>query len=205
MWLFHINYWVVGFNNNFDAFIFNIGINQAAHGVTNIVYQNAASLPITTCAVVTTDYSSLNSLTQNSLKSINNTSSVISPSQSNPTIVHHLVKQEIKSENVIEEAGSPISLTLSGDNGNTNSRMDQLSSSDIKPSTLLSEFEEMDSLYSKKQPERKSAHNIIEKRYRSSINDKIVELKEIVSGSKDAKVKYNPFVTLLCLLFYPIQ
>ena len=155
--------------------------------------------------MVTTDYSSLNSLTQNSLKSINNTSSVISPSQSNPTIVHHLVKQEIKSENVIEEAGSPISLTLSGDNGNTNSRMDQLSSSDIKPSTLLSEFEEMDSLYSKKQPERKSAHNIIEKRYRSSINDKIVELKEIVSGSKDAKVKYNPFVTLLCLLFYPIQ
>ena len=39
-----------------------------------------------------------------------------------------------------------------------------------------------------KKPERRSAHNVIEKRYRSSINDKIVELKEIVAG-KDAKVK----------------
>jgi len=38
-----------------------------------------------------------------------------------------------------------------------------------------------------RKPERKSAHNVIEKRYRSSINDKIVELKDIVAG-KDAKV-----------------
>ena len=37
-----------------------------------------------------------------------------------------------------------------------------------------------------RKPERKSAHNVIEKRYRSSINDKIVELKDIVAG-KDAK------------------
>lgn len=38
-----------------------------------------------------------------------------------------------------------------------------------------------------KKPERKSAHNVIEKRYRSSINDKIVELKNIVAG-EDAKM-----------------
>ena len=68
-------------------------------------------------------------------------------------------------------------------------RVDNNTSQDFNASTSLSEFEEMDIMYSKKQPERKSAHNIIEKRYRSSINDNIVELKEIVSGSKDAKVK----------------
>lgn len=38
-----------------------------------------------------------------------------------------------------------------------------------------------------KEGERKTTHNIIEKRYRSSINDKIVELRDLVMGS-DAKV-----------------
>ena len=59
---------------------------------------------------------------------------------------------------------------------------------------------EMDNLvYNRKQPERKSAHNVIEKRYRSSINDKIVELKEIVSGSKDAKVSSLNITTVICI------
>lgn len=35
--------------------------------------------------------------------------------------------------------------------------------------------------------ERKTTHNIIEKRYRSSINDKIIELRDLVMGN-DAKV-----------------
>lgn len=35
--------------------------------------------------------------------------------------------------------------------------------------------------------EKRSAHNAIEKRYRTSINDKILELKELVCGT-DAKV-----------------
>lgn len=38
-----------------------------------------------------------------------------------------------------------------------------------------------------KEGERRTTHNIIEKRYRSSINDKIVELRDLVMGS-DAKV-----------------
>lgn len=33
-------------------------------------------------------------------------------------------------------------------------------------------------------PERKNSHNAIERRYRSSINDKIVELKDIVAGTE---------------------
>lgn len=38
-----------------------------------------------------------------------------------------------------------------------------------------------------KEGERRTTHNIIEKRYRSSINDKILELRDLVMGS-DAKV-----------------
>ncbi|KAH9399599.1 Sterol regulatory element-binding protein 2 [Tyrophagus putrescentiae] len=37
-------------------------------------------------------------------------------------------------------------------------------------------------------PEKRSAHNAIEKRYRSSINDKILELKNLIAGP-DAKLK----------------
>ena len=169
-----------------------IGITQT-QGVTNIVYQNAGSLPISQPAAVVTNYNSLNSL--NLLKSTSTLSPVITPSQSNPTIVHHLVKQEIKSENnAMEESSVQNPLTLAVRSGdatqNSKTKIEQMSSSST---TLLSEFEEMDSFYSKKQPERKSAHNIIEKRYRSSINDKIVELKEIVSGSKEAKVRKSHF------------
>ena len=39
--------------------------------------------------------------------------------------------------------------------------------------------------------EGRSAHNAIEKRYRLSINDKIVELRELIAG-KDSKVCTNP-------------
>jgi sterol regulatory element-binding transcription factor 1 len=38
--------------------------------------------------------------------------------------------------------------------------------------------------YSSKRPERKSSHNVIEKRYRLSINDKILELKNLVAGEE---------------------
>lgn len=38
-----------------------------------------------------------------------------------------------------------------------------------------------------KEGERRTTHNIIEKRYRSSINDKILELRDLVLGN-DAKV-----------------
>lgn len=38
-----------------------------------------------------------------------------------------------------------------------------------------------------KEGERRTTHNIIEKRYRSSINDKILELRDLVMGG-DAKV-----------------
>lgn len=39
-----------------------------------------------------------------------------------------------------------------------------------------------------KEGERRTTHNIIEKRYRSSINDKIIELRDLVMGN-DAKVR----------------
>ena len=142
---------------------------------------------MSTTATVVTDYNALNNLNPNLLKSTPVIPSIISPSQSNPTIVHHLVKQEIKSEGNLDDSRKISSLGVSADAKSY--RGDNNTSQDFNASTSLSEFEEMDIMYSKKQPERKSAHNIIEKRYRSSINDKIVELKEIVSGSKDAKVK----------------
>ena len=44
--------------------------------------------------------------------------------------------------------------------------------------------------YSSKKPERKSSHNVIEKRYRLSINDKILELKNLVAGD-DSKVRVH--------------
>jgi len=38
------------------------------------------------------------------------------------------------------------------------------------------------------QPEIRSSHNVVEKRYRMSINDKLGELRELVDG-KDSKVQ----------------
>ena len=42
--------------------------------------------------------------------------------------------------------------------------------------------------------EKRSAHNLIEKRYRTSINDKIVELKDLVCG-QDTKVLLTQYAT----------
>lgn len=41
-----------------------------------------------------------------------------------------------------------------------------------------------------KEGERRTTHNIIEKRYRSSINDKILELRDLVMGN-DTKVGFQ--------------
>ncbi len=63
----------------------------------------------------------------------------------------------------------------------------KIGSGQIKPDRLPPDtMEPLDGMTSKqpKKPERRSAHNVIEKRYRSSINDKIVELKNIVSGEE---------------------
>lgn len=49
-----------------------------------------------------------------------------------------------------------------------------------------------------KEGERRTTHNIIEKRYRSSINDKIVELRNLVMGN-DAKV--GVFLNLIFPVF----
>lgn len=39
----------------------------------------------------------------------------------------------------------------------------------------------------------KSSHNVIERRYRTSINDKIMELKDMILGP-EAKVNFNAIV-----------
>ena len=52
--------------------------------------------------------------------------------------------------------------------------------------------------YSGKRPERKSSHNVIEKRYRLSINDKILELKNLVAGEESKVSKsYSVFIYLV--------
>lgn len=43
---------------------------------------------------------------------------------------------------------------------------------------------------SMKDEKPRSSHNVIERRYRTSINDKIMELKDMILGS-DAKVNIN--------------
>lgn len=43
--------------------------------------------------------------------------------------------------------------------------------------------------------EKRTAHNAIEKRYRSSINDKIIELKDLVAGT-EAKVRRTSYGAL---------
>nr|APH81347.1 SREBP [Paracyclopina nana] len=52
----------------------------------------------------------------------------------------------------------------------------------LSPMEVKSEFDDIPMMSSK--PEKRSAHNVIEKRYRSSINDKIIELKNIVAGEE---------------------
>lgn len=54
-----------------------------------------------------------------------------------------------------------------------------------------------------KKGERKTAHNAIEKRYRLSINDKIVELKDLVAGP-DARVCIFQSVNSKVVNFYYI-
>lgn len=43
-----------------------------------------------------------------------------------------------------------------------------------------------------KEGERRTTHNVIEKRYRSSINDKIVELRDLVMGNDTKVSEVNP-------------
>merc|ERR1712141_413539 len=53
-------------------------------------------------------------------------------------------------------------------------------------------------------PEKRSAHNVIEKRYRSSINDKITELKNIVAG-EEAKLNKSAVLRKAVDYIRPLQ
>jgi hypothetical protein len=49
--------------------------------------------------------------------------------------------------------------------------------------------------------EKRSSHNAIEKRYRLSINDRIIELKELMCG-KEGKVRMRSIeVAIICILY----
>lgn len=52
-----------------------------------------------------------------------------------------------------------------------------------------------------KEGERRTTHNIIEKRYRSSINDKIIELRDLVMGH-DAKVSHQWHAAILSFCMF---
>lgn len=49
--------------------------------------------------------------------------------------------------------------------------------------------------------EKRSSHNAIEKRYRLSINDRIVELKELMCGKEGKVRKRSIEVAIICLLY----
>lgn len=51
--------------------------------------------------------------------------------------------------------------------------------------------------------EKRTAHNAIEKRYRSSINDKIVELKDLVAGT-EAKVRQTLSAGIICFCYLSV-
>ena len=51
--------------------------------------------------------------------------------------------------------------------------------------------------------EGRSAHNAIEKRYRLSINDKIVELRELIAGKDSKVIRY--FNSLVLFTFYTVE
>ena len=108
----------------------------------------------------------------------------------------------IKRETQSPTSTTPLTMLPAYENIFDNSRSPSSTSTTTYPlSTTSNDKSPKDDSMSGAPPEKRTTHNAIERRYRSSINDKITELKNIVVGASAKLLKFVTLVILKKLLY----